>query len=103
MVMKRYSYRSLKPEQVDQIVERLVWQYPSHSYVIDLEEAQSIGLSAEALDQKSEILLTELLQLVHHCYGFKATSSETDKELAHTEDKVKNQGKRRSHAKNQTS
>jgi hypothetical protein len=70
-IMQKYSYRHRKAQQVDKIVEQLVWHYPSHSYVIDMEEAQNIGLSAQPLDDNTEKLLVKLLQLVHNCYGFR--------------------------------
>jgi hypothetical protein len=70
-IMQRYSYKHRKAPQIDKIVEQLVWHYPSHGYVIDMEEAQNIGLSAQPLDDTTEGLLVNLFQLVHNCYGFR--------------------------------
>jgi Serine dehydrogenase proteinase len=49
LVMSRYSYRETPEEDVDRILRQLVWNYPHHGFLIDLEEAIRIGLKAEAI------------------------------------------------------
>ncbi len=70
LIMKRYSYKDLTEGQIEQVVRKLVWDYPSHSFVIDLEEAQEIGLNAKPLDDDTAELCRELLETVNHCTGF---------------------------------
>lgn len=69
-IMRRYSYSSLSSKKIEQIVKQLVWDYPSHSFVIDLEEATSIGLNAEELDDERAKLCESLLSKVKGCFGF---------------------------------
>lgn len=69
-IMKRYGYSSLSKKNIEQIVKQLVWDYPSHSFVIDFEEAKSIGLNVEELDNKRVELCEELLSKVKGCFGF---------------------------------
>jgi len=69
-IMNRYGYSSLPNTRVVQIVNKLVWEYPSHSFVIDLVEAQEIGLLAEELDDVRTRLCEELLSKVKGCFGF---------------------------------
>lgn len=93
-VMRRYSYRHYKPQRIDKIVDKLVWDYPSHSYVIDLEEAHSIGLSVKPMDDKTEELLGNVLGLVHNCYGFRPVSIDTTKkEITEKKARAKPKGK----------
>ena len=40
-----YRWSPLDRESADDVVDALVWRYPDHGYIIDLEEARSIGLS----------------------------------------------------------
>ena len=76
MVMARYGYRHLSESQINSIVGKLVWEYPSHAFVIDLQEAQKIGLNAKPLDRETTDLCTKLVSMVSHCYGF-ATATKT--------------------------
>jgi hypothetical protein len=61
---EEYSRRLLEqvgnPHAAD-IVHQLVWGYPSHEFVIDIEEAKSLHLPVHALDQKQEDLLINLI------------------------------------------
>ena len=58
--MRRWS--SLDEETFDAIVEALVWEYPDHGHIIDVEEAHRIGLSnAKPLDQRVEGLCLEII------------------------------------------
>jgi hypothetical protein len=53
--------RLTKNANVDKIVEKLVWQYPSHSFAIDYDEAKELKLPVERLDAADENNLLEIL------------------------------------------
>ena len=56
--MRRWS--PLKEDQANTAVDILVWAYPDHGYIIDIDEARNIGLSnVEPMDIELESL----------CYG----------------------------------
>lgn len=59
-VMLRWGYNE-DQSKIHQIVRRLVWEYPSHEFVIDLAEAQEIGLNAKLLDSSSEEISERIL------------------------------------------
>lgn len=61
-VMGRWGYSDIEREKVRLIARRLVWDYPTHGFVIDLFEAQSIGLKAERLDEDSEAICWQILE-----------------------------------------
>lgn len=44
---KRLLAAQMDEDEADDIAEKLVWDYPAHDFVIDYEEAQSIGLPVE--------------------------------------------------------
>ncbi len=69
-IIKRYGYSSVSNSKIETIVKKLVWEYPSHSFVIDLEEASEIGLNAEGWDDARTMLCEELLPKVKGCFGF---------------------------------
>lgn len=69
-IMGRYGYSSTSKTKIGNIVNKLVWEYPSHSFVIDITEAQQIGLKAESLDDVRTGLCAELLSKVKGCLGF---------------------------------
>jgi len=69
-IMRRYGYSSMPARKIKDIVNRLVWEYPSHSFVIDVIEAQEIGLKAELLDDARNDLCAELLSKTKSCLGF---------------------------------
>lgn len=63
-VMLRWGYKNqmdTDPGKISWIVHRLVWEYPSHEFVIDLDEAQAIGLNANLLDSSSEEISKRIL------------------------------------------
>ena len=49
-VMERWGYADKEEEDRLEIVRRLVWDYPTHGFVIDLTEAKGMGLKAEPMD-----------------------------------------------------
>jgi len=68
-IMERYSYCEFHPSKIEEIVRTLVWNYPSHGFVIDIEEAKRIGLKVEPLDSACTALCEELLATVSGCIG----------------------------------
>lgn len=68
-VMHRYSYRHLSEGEITAILQRMIWAYPSHSFVIDYEEAQELGLSVSLLDEVDDREAKEILDLVDELIG----------------------------------
>jgi hypothetical protein len=60
----------MSSEIIERIVNQLVWSFPSHSFVIDLQEAKDIGLNVEELDSERTELCDKLLSRVKRCFGF---------------------------------
>jgi hypothetical protein len=61
---EEYAERLLslvKNPNKERIIERLVWEYPSHSFAIDRDEAKDLRLPVESLDAKDDDLLIDLL------------------------------------------
>ena len=77
-VMARYSYSDWSPARIQSVVRRLVWDYPAHSFVIDLDEAQALGLHAHRLDDETAQLCEQLLDVVHGCMGIRPLDDELD-------------------------
>lgn len=73
-VMHRWGY--VGREDVDQIVRRLVWDYPTHSFVIDLAEAKEMGLNAEELEEETDGLCRQILKSCDGCVGVFAPNQE---------------------------
>ena len=77
-LMDRWSYASRDEEDREQIVRSLVWEYPSHGFVIDLDEAREIGLNAKTLDDKSEALCIKILNNTRTLVWFEFPDEETE-------------------------
>jgi hypothetical protein len=60
-VMKRWGYSEIGDDERWRIAWRLTWDYPTHGFVIDLDEAQQIGLNVERLDEESDMLCHTIL------------------------------------------
>jgi len=52
---------SVNNERVDDLVQQLVWEYPSHNFVIDYDEAESIGLPVKRLGLAEEKALIRVI------------------------------------------
>ncbi len=63
-VMQRWSYKDRDVYALKKIVSNLVWDYPTHGFVIDLHEAKDLGLNAIALDKESNALCRTILDMV---------------------------------------
>ena len=59
--MQRWGYKNEEEDKVLETVRSLVWDYPSHSFIIDLQEAKELGLNVSELDDESEALCEEIL------------------------------------------
>lgn len=70
IIMKRYSYSNLSELEIDSIAKRLVWDYPSHNFIIDLTEAKKIGLKVETLDDKCTKFCKDIIRISNGCFGF---------------------------------
>ena len=66
-VMDRWSYADQEENdeeerKTEDIAWSLVWDYPSHGFVIDIHEAKELKLRAERMDREAERLCLELLE-----------------------------------------
>jgi hypothetical protein len=52
---------SVNNQRVDDLVQQLVWEYPSHNFVIDYDEAESIGLPVKRLGLAEEKTLIRVI------------------------------------------
>ena len=59
------SYSKVSARQRKKISTHLVWEYPTHDYFIDCEEARKVGLHVNEATQDIQSLLDEL----NDCYG----------------------------------
>lgn len=59
-IMLLTRYRSWNPEKADTTIKTLVKQYPSHGFIIDVEELQSLGLPASRINDKLIDVMIEL-------------------------------------------
>ena len=55
-VMERWGYADRTENERMQIANRLILDYPTHGFVIDLHEAQAIGLNAEPMEAVSDAI-----------------------------------------------
>lgn len=62
------------------IIRQMVWEYPSHDFSIDFEEAQSLGLPVQRLPESQDQKLSEaILNIGRDDYHGFAPSHEADK------------------------
>ncbi len=63
-LMRRYAYSDWTDESIQRLLDALTWTYPSHSFVIDYEEAERLGLRVKLLegqrDQDARTIATGL-------------------------------------------
>ena len=84
-VMKRWAYADSPDDAQRRIARRLVWEYPTHGFVIDLTEAREIGLRVERLDNESDMICKTILSMSEGSIEYTPTAdatsdSETEKE-----------------------
>ena len=69
-VMSRYAYRDWPEQQINACLEELTWNYPSHGFVIDFEEAISLGLHAKLMAGEREGDAHTIIDEMRDCIGF---------------------------------
>lgn len=76
-VAEEYAKRILKQRKhpdVDGLTQKLVWNYPSHDFVIDYDEVRALGLPVKRLELGQEELLLEAMSGIFSyggsAYGF---------------------------------
>jgi hypothetical protein len=81
-VMARHSYRAKTAEEIDDLLEKIVRGYPAHTFVIDLDEAQALGLNAHPLTDDEQFLAQCVLQLLDECVGLLPAEAQPPEEAA---------------------
>src|SRR5579863_10119987 len=66
----RRLLNSVHNESADDLVQQLVWEYPSHNFVIDYDEAKSIGLPVKRLELAQEKALIKAILGLHEDDNF---------------------------------
>jgi serine dehydrogenase proteinase len=61
-VMRRWGYASRSEDEISKMVKHLVWDYPAHEFVIDLQEAQDMKLNATAMPADLDRLCTAVVR-----------------------------------------
>jgi len=59
-LLKRYSKWKGSDRKIEEILERLIKEYPSHDYIIDYKEMQDIGFDVELPSDKLKTVMEEL-------------------------------------------
>ena len=54
--MQRWSYKNKGEAAIRRMARRLVWGYPVHEFVIDLDEARDIGLNVKPMSSLSGVV-----------------------------------------------
>ncbi len=78
-VMSRYAYRDWSATRVTALVKKLTWDYPSHSFVIDIREARELGLKVKLLDGELEDLAETIVSGLTDAAGILARYEEPAK------------------------
>ena len=86
--MRRWAYSDRSYADRFEMARRLIWGYPDHGFVIDLTEAREIGLKAERLDAKSDMLCETIIAMSedsvkfqrHAAIGAIANNSQAEKD-----------------------
>ena len=69
-VMGRYAYREWPEKRTSDCLEMLTWNYPSHGFVIDIDEAQGLGLHAKLMSGDRETDAHVIMEEMEDCIGF---------------------------------
>lgn len=69
-VMERWGYSELSDIERLRIARRLVRRYPTHGFVIDLTEAEEIGLNVERMDAESDSICRHIIDSAYTDLGF---------------------------------
>ena len=73
-VMSRYpqpsEHSGSEEERINGVLNKLIWGYPSHSFVIDYKEGQQLGLNVKLMDPTLENMCQLVVDSVEECIGF---------------------------------
>lgn len=69
-LMSRYAYNTWTKSQINELLDKLTWKYPSHSFVIDYKEAVELGLKVSLLKGKCEEESETIVNKMKQCIGF---------------------------------
>jgi hypothetical protein len=69
-VMSRYAYRTWPVKDINSLLRKLTWDYSSHGFVIDIDEARELGLSVKLLDGELSNLAHTIVDGVTAGCGF---------------------------------
>jgi len=94
-VMKKYCIRIMKNSYAsttelvrERVAHHLVWDYPSHDFYIDLDEAKSIGLKVTEAELSIQKLLNELEPFYGKIFAI-GLVLKADKKVAETKEETK--------------
>ena len=73
--MRRWAYADRSYADRSEMARRLIWGYPDHGFVIDLTEAQEIGLKAERLDAESDMICETIIAMSENSVMFQRHAS----------------------------
>ena len=76
-VMRRHRYQDWSTGCIDTLLRKLAWDYPSHSFVIDIEEAKELGLDVNLLTGETDDLAHTILVGLEEAAGFIAVPKPT--------------------------
>lgn len=70
-ISKQYAQKVLRMwsnvKDVDQVSERITTGYPSHAYVVDVQEAKELGLNVRPANADEQLVLAPLVMLSQRC------------------------------------
>jgi hypothetical protein len=78
-LMPLYAYGEWSKNQIEDFLTKLTWDYPSHSFVIDYDEAKDLGLKVFRLDGEKERDVRVMVEL-DECVGFAAEKRKLEPE-----------------------
>ncbi len=84
--IRRWSPLEQDSSAVDDVVEKLVWEYPDHGHIIDVEEAQRIGL--KNVDHLPTRLESLCLEVINRGILIKAVLPTTDADVEREDDSL---------------
>ena len=70
-LMPKYAYGDWSKKQIEDLLTKLTWDYPSHSFVIDYDEAKDLGLKVFVLEGDREREVWTMVEPAE-CVGFAA-------------------------------
>ncbi len=68
--MSRYAYSDLSQRKITEVLKKLAWDYPSHSFDVDFIEAKELGLKVHLLEGEMNDRAHVILDGMPECVGF---------------------------------